>query len=86
MELKGLAICTRVRHAPHPYVWMAPASATPTGLGIEAEGLKLPLDKLPSWEEEKTKVFPVVRPRYYRAPRVLMCIGALMPCSSKRTP
>ncbi|KAF8753723.1 Alpha-ketoglutarate dependent xanthine dioxygenase [Rhizoctonia solani] len=50
----------QLRYAPHPYVWMAPAHAMPTGLGIESEGLELPLNELPPWEKEKIKVFPVV--------------------------
>jgi hypothetical protein len=59
-DLKSLAVRSKVRYAPHPYVWMAPAHAMPTGLGIESEGLELPLDQLPPWEKEKIKVFPVV--------------------------
>jgi hypothetical protein len=60
-ELKSLAVRSRVKYAPHPYVWMAPAHAMPTGLGIESEGLELPFEELPPWEEERRKVFPVVR-------------------------
>jgi len=59
--LKSLAVRSSVRYAPHPYVWMAPAHAMPTGLGIESEGLELPLSELPAWEESKVKVFPMVR-------------------------
>ncbi|KAJ7052296.1 hypothetical protein C8F01DRAFT_1221996 [Mycena amicta] len=58
--LKSLAVRTRVRYAPHPYVWMAPAQAKSTGLGIESDGLEMPLDELPSWEEEKVKVLPML--------------------------
>ncbi|KAJ7676784.1 Clavaminate synthase-like protein [Mycena polygramma] len=58
--LKSVAIRARVRYAPHPYVWMAPARAKSTGLGVESEGHEVPLDKLPPWEEEKVKVLPVV--------------------------
>ncbi|XP_006453935.1 hypothetical protein AGABI2DRAFT_196515 [Agaricus bisporus var. bisporus H97] len=58
-EYKSLAVRTTVRYAPHPYVWMAPARAMSTGLGIESEGKELPLDELPSWEESKIKVFPM---------------------------
>jgi hypothetical protein len=39
---------------------MAPAHALPTGLGIEHEGLELPLDQLPPWEESKLKILPAV--------------------------
>jgi xanthine dioxygenase len=81
-ELKSLAVRARVRYAPHPYVWMAPASAMPTGLGIETEGLELPLDELPPWEEEKVKIFPVVR-----APAALLCtMCSYLLRSSGRTP
>jgi xanthine dioxygenase len=40
---------------------MAPARALPTGLGIESEGLELPLSELPEWEEVRIKTFPMVR-------------------------
>jgi len=39
---------------------MAPAAAIATGLGIESDGLELPLDELPPWEEARRKTFPVV--------------------------
>lgn len=59
-ELKSMAVRTVVKYAPHPYVWMAPAHALPTGLGIETEGLELPYDELPPWEESRIKKFPMV--------------------------
>ena len=59
-ELKSLAVRTSVRYAPHPYIWMAPARARPTGLGIESEGLELPTGELPDWEESKIQTLPVV--------------------------
>ncbi|KAJ7437097.1 Clavaminate synthase-like protein [Mycena galericulata] len=59
-DLKGLAVRSRVKYAPHPYVWMAPAHALSTGLGIESEGLELPLDQLPPWEESKLKILPIL--------------------------
>ncbi|KAJ3820455.1 taurine catabolism dioxygenase [Lentinula raphanica] len=59
-DLKSLAVRSKVRYAPHPYVWMAPAHALPTGLGIENEGLELPLSELPPWEEARRKTLPVV--------------------------
>jgi len=64
-ELKSLAVRSKVKYAPHPYIWMAPAHAMPTGLGIESEGLELPLEELPVWEESKLKILPVVRPRTF---------------------
>ena len=60
---KSLAVRSKVKYAPHPYVWMAPAHAMSTGLGIESEGLELPLNELPPWEEAKIKIFPVVSKR-----------------------
>ena len=39
---------------------MAPARALSTGLGIVSDGLELPLNELPEWEESKIKTFPVV--------------------------
>ena len=59
-ELKSLAVRSKVRYAPHPYVWMAPAHAKSTGLGIENEGLEMSLDELPPWEESKIKTLPIV--------------------------
>ncbi|KAF8193869.1 hypothetical protein K438DRAFT_1588706 [Mycena galopus ATCC 62051] len=59
-ELKSVAVRARVRYAPHPYVWMAPAHAKSTGLGIECEGLELELSELPPWEEAKRKTLPVL--------------------------
>ncbi|KAJ3851003.1 hypothetical protein EV368DRAFT_66113 [Lentinula lateritia] len=43
---KSVAVWTNVKYAPHPYVWMAPAHAKSTGLGIESEGLETPLEQL----------------------------------------
>lgn len=59
-ELKSLAVRGKVRYAPHPYVWMAPARALETGLGIANEGLELKPEELPPWEEERVKTFPIV--------------------------
>jgi hypothetical protein len=39
---------------------MSKAHALPTGLGIENEGLELPLEELPEWEESKIKTYPIV--------------------------
>lgn len=64
-ELKSVAVRTKVKYAPHPYVWMAPARALPTGLGIENEGHELPYDELPAWEESKIKILPMVRQACY---------------------
>ncbi|KAF9005953.1 Clavaminate synthase-like protein [Cyathus striatus] len=59
-ELKSVAVRAKVRYAPHPYVWMAPARAKSTGLGIETEGLEMDFKDLPPWEESKRKTFPVL--------------------------
>jgi alpha-ketoglutarate-dependent taurine dioxygenase len=59
-ELKSLAVRTGVRYAPHPYVWMAPAKAMSTGLGIENDGLELNKEELPMWETGKIKTFPML--------------------------
>ncbi|OBZ68541.1 hypothetical protein A0H81_11536 [Grifola frondosa] len=59
-ELKSLAVRSKVKYAPHPYVWMAPAHALSTGLGIESEGLEMSLNELPPWEESKIKTFPIL--------------------------
>jgi xanthine dioxygenase len=59
--LQSVAVRTRVRYAPHSYVWMAPAAAHSTGLAIESEGKELALSSLPPWTEDKVKVFPMVR-------------------------
>jgi hypothetical protein len=39
---------------------MAPAKSRSTGLGMESEGLELPLSELPEWEEGKIKILPMV--------------------------
>ncbi|KAF8323761.1 Clavaminate synthase-like protein [Clavulina sp. PMI_390] len=59
-NLKSLAVRTKVRYAPHPYVWMAPARSNSLGLGIETEGKELALSELPEWEESKIKTFPIL--------------------------
>ncbi|KAI0789488.1 hypothetical protein C8Q75DRAFT_793348 [Abortiporus biennis] len=59
-ELKSLAVRSKVKYAPHPYVWMAPAHAKSTGLGIETEGLEEALSELPPWEESRLKVLPIL--------------------------
>jgi hypothetical protein len=59
-ELKSLAVRSKVKFAPHCFVWMAPAHAHSTGLKMETEGLELPRDQLPSWEESKVVILPIV--------------------------
>ena len=59
-DLKSLAVRTRIRYAPHPFVWMSRARAKPTGLGLETEGLEVPYDELPPWDESKVQTLPMV--------------------------
>ncbi|KII86394.1 hypothetical protein PLICRDRAFT_700453 [Plicaturopsis crispa FD-325 SS-3] len=59
-ELKSVAVRARVRYAPRPYEWMAPARLLSTGLGVEVEGLEVPYERLREWEEGKRKVYPVL--------------------------
>ncbi|KAG6860341.1 hypothetical protein C0995_012454 [Termitomyces sp. Mi166 len=58
-ELKSLTVRSRVRYAPHPYVWMARARVMETGLGIESEGLEVSLAELPHWKEARCTTLPV---------------------------
>jgi len=57
-DLKSVAVRSKVKYTPHPFAWMTPAKAMSTGLGIESDGLELPIDKLPPWEESKVQVLP----------------------------
>lgn len=86
-ELQSLAVRSSVKYAPHPFVWMAPAHAKSTGLGIETEGLETPWDQLPPWEESKIKVYPVVR-HFQRSPCVCTHLETAMeePCDGWSTP
>lgn len=59
-EEKSLAVRSKVRYAPHPYVWMSKAASNSMGLGLVSEGKELPLDELPPWEESKIKTLPML--------------------------
>ncbi|KAG8870133.1 hypothetical protein FRC20_000371 [Serendipita sp. 405] len=59
-ELKSLAVRSKVRYSPHPYVWMAPARSNTTGLGLLTEDKELPLSELPEWTEDKLKALPML--------------------------
>ncbi|KAF4606103.1 hypothetical protein EYR38_000148 [Pleurotus pulmonarius] len=59
-ELKSLAVRSRAKYALHPFVWMSRARASPTGLGMESEGLELTPSELPPWDESKQKLYPMV--------------------------
>ncbi|KAF2007464.1 Clavaminate synthase-like protein [Amniculicola lignicola CBS 123094] len=58
-EDKRFARGTKVAYAPHPYIWMSPAKSRPDGLGMESDGLELPLSDLPPIDESKVKVLPM---------------------------
>lgn len=58
--LKSLAVRAKVKYAPHMFVWMSSTHVLPTGLGIESEGLEVPLSKLPEWDDARCKTLPVV--------------------------
>ncbi|GAA5861378.1 hypothetical protein JCM8547_006111 [Rhodosporidiobolus lusitaniae] len=58
-EYKSLAVRTKVRYLPHPFITIGTAKSRSTGLGMETEGKEVPLEDLPPWEEEKIKTLPV---------------------------
>jgi hypothetical protein len=58
-EYKSLAVRTKVRYFPHPYVAIGTAKARSTGLGMETEGKEVPIEDLPPWKEELIKTLPV---------------------------
>ncbi|KAJ7044382.1 Clavaminate synthase-like protein [Mycena alexandri] len=59
-RLKSLAVRAHVKYAPHSWVWMTPARARSTGLGMESEGREVPYGELPAWEEGKRTILPMV--------------------------
>lgn len=59
-EQKSLAVRTKVRYAPHPYVWMSKARSNSLGLGLVNEGKELGLSELPEWSEDKIKRLPML--------------------------
>jgi hypothetical protein len=72
-EMKSLVVRSRVRYAPHCFVWMVPARAHSTGLGIETDGKEVPLGELPYWEEGGIQVLPVVS-----VLQVVWCLGEML--------
>lgn len=54
------ALKTTVVYAPHPYIFISSARATPDGLTMVSEGKETPFDELPPWEESKIKKLPLV--------------------------
>lgn len=59
-DLKELAFRTKVKYAPHPYLWMSKAKAHSTGLGMVSEGKELTPEELPPIEEDAIKIYPMV--------------------------
>ncbi|KAI8874645.1 Clavaminate synthase-like protein, partial [Backusella circina FSU 941] len=59
-HLKELAFKTKVKYAPHPYLWMSKAKARPTGLGMESDGKELTEEELPEINEEYIKIYPML--------------------------
>ncbi|KAM0754882.1 Clavaminate synthase-like protein [Meredithblackwellia eburnea MCA 4105] len=57
---KSLAVRTKVQYAPRPYIWMSPAKSNSTGLGMVSEGLEMPREDLPPFEESKVKIYPML--------------------------
>jgi xanthine dioxygenase len=58
-ENQKLALSTRVRYAPHPYVWMKHARARSNGLGLFSEGRELARNDLPPFDEAKIMTLPL---------------------------
>ncbi|EIW87212.1 Clavaminate synthase-like protein [Coniophora puteana RWD-64-598 SS2] len=59
-HLQSVAVRSRVKYAPHPFLWMNPAGAMSNGLGLETEGRETPLDQLPPWDESKRQTLPML--------------------------
>jgi chlorite dismutase len=59
-----MAFKTKVKYAPHPYLWMSKAKSRPTGLGMVSEGKELTPEELPEIEEEHIKIYPMVKYMY----------------------
>ncbi|OJJ62471.1 hypothetical protein ASPSYDRAFT_41140 [Aspergillus sydowii CBS 593.65] len=59
-EDKEFALGSRIEYAAHPYIWMSPARALPTGLGLYTSNLELPASSLPPIDESKIQILPMV--------------------------
>ncbi|ODQ79671.1 hypothetical protein BABINDRAFT_166790 [Babjeviella inositovora NRRL Y-12698] len=59
-EDQKLALGTTVIYAPHPYIFISPASATSDGLTMVSEDKECSMEELPPWEESKVKKLPLV--------------------------
>ncbi|KAJ5806718.1 hypothetical protein N7474_010310 [Penicillium riverlandense] len=58
-EDKEFVRWSKVEYAPHPYIWMSPARALSTGLGLHSEGRELPDSELPPIDANKIMIFPM---------------------------
>lgn len=58
-EDKEFARTTKVRYAPHPYIWISGAKSRSTGLGMVSEGRELDYTELPPIDESKVKILPM---------------------------
>lgn len=59
-EQQDFVLRTRVRYAPHPYVWMRNARARTDGLGLLSEGKELSRSELPAFQDEEIMTLPMV--------------------------
>ncbi|EYE91996.1 TauD/TfdA family dioxygenase [Aspergillus ruber CBS 135680] len=59
-EEKEFVQTSRIEYAPHPYIWMSPARALPTGLGLHSEGLELSDSDLPPIDPTKIMTLPMI--------------------------
>jgi len=59
-ETRELVAHSRIEYAPHAFVWMSTARSTKLGHLLETEGREIPFDKLPSWDQDKVCVYPMV--------------------------
>ncbi|KAF1934654.1 Clavaminate synthase-like protein [Clathrospora elynae] len=58
-EDKEFARTTKVRYAPHPYIWMSTAHSRSNGLGLLSEDVELPVSQLPLIDKSKIKTLPM---------------------------
>lgn len=59
-EDKDFARTSRIEYAPHPYIWMSKAKSRSDGLGLYSDALELPEHELPSIDEAKVQILPMV--------------------------
>lgn len=59
-EEKEFVRTSKIQYAPHPYIWMSPAKSFSDGLGLYSDGTELPYTELPTIDESKIKIMPMV--------------------------